>query len=333
MERGVKRKLGSGKGATQLGEPLGSLVLVDERRVLRSCYLTVKNIISEEGERITNGSSEKFQSIMSQVESLHKLVQKPREQVSDAEALLDIANTLVTSVRSQNNGMTPSDFVTSLMKNFRKRNSPNMTIWVDVGLIVTPILRTFPGCSTMVGSLNTEIKHRGKSTVRRKRSRPAWRTCPKELAGTKENIIETDKNMITMFDLLRKNKNIRLENLVLNRSSFAQTVENIFALSFLIKDGRVAIAVDVNGHHLVSPKNGPAASSVIAGDVSYSHFVFRFDFSDWKLMMNIVKEGEEVMPHRNIKPENPFHGNSQPKWNHGLPIRGQLQEPKEEGFY
>ncbi|KAJ0980665.1 hypothetical protein J5N97_008920 [Dioscorea zingiberensis] len=114
---------------------------------------------NEEGERITKGSSEKFQSIMSQVESLHKLVKKPREQVSDAEALLDIANTLVTSVRSQTNGMTPSDFVTSMMKNFRKRNVTNMTIWVDVGRIVTPILRIFPGCSTMVGSLNPEIKH------------------------------------------------------------------------------------------------------------------------------------------------------------------------------
>uniref|UniRef100_F6GUE2 Non-structural maintenance of chromosomes element 4 n=1 Tax=Vitis vinifera TaxID=29760 RepID=F6GUE2_VITVI len=276
-----------------------------DRRVLRSRYLAVKNLISDKRDDISRVGSDKFKSIISEVENLHQFVQKPREQVADAEALLDIANTLVTSVKSQTNaGVTPSDLVTCFLSKYGQHGggftTENPRIhWKKIGIVVSPIFRKGQGCCTMLGPMNTELKQR-KVAVHQKRSRqPTESTRPEELNNYgEEHRSDTDKNMATMFEILRRKKQVKLESLMLNRKSFARTVENLFALSFLVKDGRAEVVVDENGSHLVSPKNAPAASSVVAREVVYSHFVFRFDFKDWKLMMDLVPAGEELMPHR-----------------------------------
>ncbi|KAJ0028675.1 hypothetical protein Pint_36445 [Pistacia integerrima] len=254
---------------------------VAARRALRSRYRSVKSRIN---------------------------VQKPREQIADAEALLDITSTMVACVQVENNGgIIISDFVSSLLRDFGQQSGPSSTAkagcasiaWADVGVVVSDAFRNSCGCSTMVGPMNIEPRER-KAAVRRKRVNPAENSQPKELddAVTEEQM-GTDKNMLTMFNILKKNRRVRLESLVLNRSSFSQTVENLFALSFLVKDGRAQIKVDGNNHHLVSTRNAPSANAVASSEVTYSHFVFRFDFRDWKLMTSSVGNGEELMPHRN----------------------------------
>lgn len=91
---------------------------------------------------------------------------------------------------------------------------------------------------------------------------------------------ETDKNIASIFNILQKQKQARLENLILYRISFSQTIENIVALSFLVKDGRVKINVNENGKHFVVPRNAPRATKMASGETSCSQFVFRFDFKD-----------------------------------------------------
>lgn len=86
------------------------------------------------------------------------LVQKPREQIADAEALFDITNTLVGSVKAFNiDGVTPSDFVSCLLRDFGQEggqsNSQNelrsSIRWEDIGQVVSHVFRSAPGCRTM----------------------------------------------------------------------------------------------------------------------------------------------------------------------------------------
>ncbi|XP_050220501.1 non-structural maintenance of chromosomes element 4 homolog A-like [Mercurialis annua] len=280
-------------------------------RLLRSKYHALFNKINDERDDLTKTDSDKFASIFKEVEDLHKHVQRPREQVADAEALLGIASSLGTSVKSQHNeGITAADFVSGLLAGFGQSNRtlgsqenssnvPTSINWKHIGLVVSPIFMKCNGFSTMIGPMKTEFKQRKAAVPRTKRVRPTEKSRPEEIEETEaEKKTDTDNNMSTMFEILRRNKRVRLENLILNRRSFAQTVENLFALSFLVKDGRVEISVDGSGHHFVSPRNAPAASSVMSGEVAYRHFVFRFDFRDWKVMTDVVQDGNELMPDR-----------------------------------
>ncbi|XVE61248.1 hypothetical protein DITRI_Ditri06bG0024500 [Diplodiscus trichospermus] len=283
---------------------------VFDRKTLRSRYLAVKTLISDERDDISITDSAKFNSIFDQVERLHQHVQKPREQVADAEALLDITKTLVTSVRATNaDGITVADFVNCLLRDFAKESRPGsfssssqdgrtLVDWKKIGVEVSYVFRSSPGCRTMIGPMDTQLKQR-RASVRRKRVRPTENVHPAEVDGTdRQKRTDTDDNMSTIFDILRKYKRVRLERLVLNRNSFAQTLENVFALSFLVKDGRAEINVDEKGFHLVSPRNAPTAKAVASKEVAYSHFVFRFDFKDWKMMRDAVEVGQELMPDR-----------------------------------
>ncbi|XP_056683293.1 non-structural maintenance of chromosomes element 4 homolog A isoform X2 [Spinacia oleracea] len=278
---------GSGGGDVDLKKVPQSTV---DRRVIRSHYAFYKNLIHEEKEELFIGESNRFGKIINEVDELFENVSNTREQVADAETLLSMADTLVTTARSYlKDGLTPSDFLTSLFREFgasigRKVGNDSVSIQWN-------------------GPMDTQLKPR-KVVVRKKRTKLTGRAAkPKQVEDSdSEHQKDTEKNMRTMFDILRaekrNKKSVRLENLILNRTSFAQTVENLFALSFLVKDGRAQITINDQGTHLVSPRNAPHQDLVSSGEVLIHHFVFRPDFKDWKLMVDSVPSGDELMPHR-----------------------------------
>ncbi|KAL6499587.1 hypothetical protein OROGR_027497 [Orobanche gracilis] len=285
-------------------------------RTIRSHYREIENRIQVGKDEIATANSEKFMEIMNEVENMHQHVKNPREQVVDAEALLGLTRHLAASVRMHTSGgVSPSEFVSCLIRDFgpqnfanrSSRNSRNIS-WRDIGSLVSPIVMNIPGCKTD-GPMETKLKPRMQKLVARgKRSRPVGKARPKEvgtitifaLEKAAEAVTDTDRNILVMFEILKKEKRVKADNLMLNRSSFAQTVENLFALSFLIKDGRVRIDFDESGSQLVVPTNGPSAEEIKSGEAKNHQFIFRFDFDDWKLMKTLVPEGEELMPRRDV---------------------------------
>ncbi|KAJ7296775.1 hypothetical protein O6H91_Y099400 [Diphasiastrum complanatum] len=291
-----------------------------QRRMLRADYRSIKESIAVDKESLMQAHPHTFNSMIGKVDKLHAMVQRPREQIADAEAVLDISSTLLNFIKvaQHKDGVSPAEFISGIihsfgMADFREQSRGNVNgeqesechiDWGALGLQATSVLCEAPGICTMLGPMDILPKQRRAPVAQRRRDRPADVTRPEEVEDVDEanRKTETDKNMEAMFKILRTLRSVQLEALVLNRVSFSQTVENIFALSFLVKDGRAEITYGEDGRHLVVPRNAPTAHERAGGKVVNSQFVFRFDFRDWKLMLESLQEGKELMPHRTSSP-------------------------------
>lgn len=311
--RSRRRRRDEGDGA-----PEGSSAREDdnaERRRLRAEYRELQHSIQAEKEAIGSADTRKFMELVSKMDELHDKVQKPREQIADAEAVLDVTRCFVDCMKDarRKTGVSPATFVGHIIRRFGLvtadccDDAPAVIDWGRLGIAGCGLFNVAPGLSTMLGPMDIEPKSRKAPGVRRPRVRPTQCTQAEEVKdrSQQESNAQTDANMETMFKILKTVRQARLDVLVLNRESFSQTVENIFSLSFLVKDGRVAITYDEDGEHIIAPKNAPTAQARARGEAKNTQFVFRLDWNCWKTMIQSVPEGNELMPDRGLESEPP----------------------------
>ncbi|KAI3840280.1 hypothetical protein MKX03_005661 [Papaver bracteatum] len=237
-----------------------------------SNFHSLRNLIQEESENI--GLSDKFSLILGELEQLHQLSTTPRQ--------------LVIDVKTFRNKTSPTDFITCMLHKYGEKNSSNQSRslkWNEIGKDVCDIFGHVSLCSiTMVAEPNK------KKMVSKKHL---------DGNGVVEKT-ETIKNIDTMFEVLKtRKKSIKFENVILNRNSFAQTTENIFALSFLVSMGRAEIKGYDDGHLVVSLRNAPNSNLIKCGEVQCKHFIHVLGYKDWNMMKDFVGVGDEVMTHRN----------------------------------
>eukprot|EP00198_Chlamydomonas_reinhardtii_P009323 XP_001698660.1 predicted protein [Chlamydomonas reinhardtii] len=117
---------------------------------------------------------------------------------------------------------------------------------------------------------------------------------------------DTDRNMEVMWGVIKAQNSplVGFPELVLNAASFAQTVENMFTLSFLVRDNRVALVEDEERGWCVQPlEGGKAKGAQQPPQQQQQHapqlqFIMSFHLKDWEAMKCYVRPSECLMPHR-----------------------------------
>lgn len=89
-----------------------------------------------------------------------------------------------------------------------------------------------------------------------------------------------------MKQYIEKNPGKSFIDLVVDETSFAQTVENIFYFSFLLKDGHVKIAKD-NEEMIIQTTLPPEEKDYQSKNAQLTHSVVKLDFNTWNDLKDI----------------------------------------------
>jgi len=204
---------------------------------------------------------------------------------------------------------TPSDFITRVCAMYVRGWDPQFQATLDHGSLdwrvfgssvskrfKTPQLPPF-----MNGVLDTELKKRKKNAKKRICAPNGPVVNPEELDNTL-NEQQTDHAMKQMLKLVKKRRErnpeepFRVDELVANPKSFSQFVENVFTLSFSVKDGELGFehrGDDADECPVVVKRGKPEG-----GLVGRSTFVMHLDLKGWRQMAKTNKMMVGAVPHR-----------------------------------
>lgn len=262
-----------------------------------------------------SGDGSKLRTILERADEQLEHIHKPREEAVDAEIFSLITEGGVELVKRLAKGgkqATPIDLVRSLKAKFvddadaQAVGAQNARAfdWAKVSKTrVSPWFVPAPVCYHMLGPMDAVPKAK-RTVAQRKRREPLGAAVrPDELAddeiGERQ---ETDRNMEVMWEVLRHQESCSADmlELIFNHRSFSQTVENAFALSFLVKDGRVALKHCPNGtgirvERLLSKAKGDRERSAEEGRVQ---FITALDTDTWELWKTVIDPAATLMPHR-----------------------------------
>ncbi|KAJ3919084.1 Nse4 C-terminal-domain-containing protein, partial [Lentinula edodes] len=170
--------------------------------------------------------------------------------------------------------------------------------WERIGKLALRKTRRIPAVGFMSGPISLEKPRTRTKSARFKKDKTDER---KPQAVTAEDLQrstnETTRNVITIHAILENIGPTNLFHLIINPVSFAQSVENLFYLSFLIKEGKVGLSFEEDKEPIVHNSDQPQTRTYENQSQS-RQLVFELDMATWKHAIEVFGISESVIPHR-----------------------------------
>ncbi|KAJ7497416.1 Nse4 C-terminal-domain-containing protein [Mycena latifolia] len=292
----------------------------EERRGVRKGYRTLaKAVEGSSHQQQANLNEYSAQDLTEQVKKADELFNKvkgPQEATLDSAFLLMASNMGAQKARAMKSGSGSFDIDELISKLITFMGGAKLDVddesdaedtevnggpldWDRIGRKALAKSRRVPAMGFMLGPLSIEQKKRTVTKRAKFEKDKAEERKPQELKeediARSEN--ETTKNVATLETLLEEEGPINLFKFVVNPNDFAQSVENIFYLSFLIRDGKVALETEEDGQVMIYICQQPADEDYVSG-LKKRQMVFEFDQATWQRAKEVFNITESKIPQR-----------------------------------
>eukprot|EP00899_Mesostigma_viride_P029409 jgi/Mesvir1/9653/Mv12144-RA.1 len=285
----------------------GDAQIVEEGRKIRRHYHDLKRKWEDKKAKATTADPQAFTEALKDANQTLQNVTRTREQALDVTFFRDLTEYGVEFSKQLAPGTATLDPSVFLRAIIAKYPGPGGFVnWEAFGAACSCQLKTAPSFDCMLGPLASEPKRRAVGGPRFKHVLPGVTTAPEKVDNTVETkVTQTDRNIQEMAAVLSNAKKaaaaaaannhagsssaaasrgVPVADLVTSRGSFAETVENVFALAFLVNMGRAAVAPDEGQDAFVAELRKPPPQGP---QVERCECVVRLDMRTWQEMQQI----------------------------------------------
>ncbi|KAK9815099.1 hypothetical protein WJX73_007470 [Symbiochloris irregularis] len=229
------------------------------------------------------------------LDELAQEINRPREQADESDAFAFVSGKgaeLARAMGLASQARTPRDCIRRLVAIYCDTEQvgqvadPSEFAWKRLASEVMMLKKHAPGLSCMLGPLQAEAKAR-KVGQRVERTKVGALERPEVLQAAEEGVRqESDQVLVDLWEQLEKHPVVNLLHLCLNHDSFSQTVENLFQLSFLVRDARVSISDSEEGMVVTNledkKKRDKGKDKAHKEALQRLQFVVAYDLADWQ---------------------------------------------------
>ncbi|KAI8357772.1 Nse4 C-terminal-domain-containing protein [Mortierella sp. GBAus27b] len=301
----------------------------DEERGIREQYRKLISTTEDQRKELIDSANNGLLENVDQANKLYKNVSGTHEASLDAKFLsvsADVGMQKAKHLRMGQGGFDETEYIAKLiskMGGHEVDNDQQNLRWSSIGRIARAWTKKVPTMDFMLGPIS--VRHKSRTITRRKKivRDPKAMRRPQELReediARQEN--ETTKNVMQIAGILQGCANkVNFFELVVNPESFGQTVENIFYLSFLVRDGKVSIVEEdvddpdrerdddtekrsregANVQPMVELSEVPTAEDYHDG-LAKSQLVMDIDMTTWRHLIAVYDIRSSMIPTRHSK--------------------------------
>ncbi|KAJ2720306.1 hypothetical protein GGI07_004682 [Coemansia sp. Benny D115] len=274
-----------------------------ERRGLRHSYRELlSDAAARQKEYLADTGAQLLLDDLARANELYGSVASTTEGILDARFL--VLSAAVSAQRAHQLRIDPSAFdalafVDHVSRRVQEGGSQG---WMGVGRVAGSLSRCAPRFSCLYGPLMAD----GKAPRAQRRVNPRVRDAATTAAEARIATVDaadvrkqenpTTKLVQKVHKILRKRGPVNLFRLVINPESFAQSVENIFYVSFLVRDGKAFID-DSSGQPMIEACEPPQQEDYQMG-LARKQLIFSLDEPTWREIIDAYDIHQCAIPTR-----------------------------------